>query len=878
MRSFSALWSVLAFAIFMAVTPPPSFTPTWQTAKISSGGLINNVAVAPSDGTIVASSNTYGAYLYKTSGGCAGAAASGWGTGFTAPCWEQLFTSNSVTGWTHTNVDSLGQAALEIEPCNNNTADAYMFINKKLYVTTTLTSAASSRTWAQTTLSNSIDGNQGGNAGNNSIACDPNNPNVVYAGVPASLQGSGNGLSGASATFAAVSGVGTTGSSPSLIAFDPTSTTQTCTAISGSPTCTKHFFVFTDGTGVYETYNGGTSFTLTSSGPTSYPFGTGEPAHMLVDKCDNVYVSIYDTHVYKYVPNGSAGGGTWSTETPGNFNQVSAFAIDQSAASCATETIAAAGTDGYPAISTNGGSTWTAHGAVTYSAAGAQPAWFGNADLKGGVNPYFTTQSFTFDNSGDLLMATGVGMWQMPSGSISVNGNWAAATIGIENLVATNIVSAPGSAPVVGVWDRGFWNLQNLDAFPGDYWPDKTYSSSYNQINAGWALAYASFNSGGSACGNTCSFFTGWAGNNNNVPASSSDGGNSWTVWPSLPGTTNIGGAIAAASTTHWLANPGFNASLYYTLNAGTSWSTLTVSGATTPWIGTTGYRHPFAADTVNANTYCIVDSSINFYSSTTATPSFTKVASAGATDGGNYNDQLKSVPGQAGNFFYSGGNLGGSTTTYHLWKSTNTCASWTDVYTGLTDIYAFGFGAPKPGGSGYPAIYAYAQVGGVFGIYENDDGATTTTWTLLPNSTFASNSLDFVIDVSGDMNFYGRVLIGYRSSGFEYFDNASACPSVGWSNTLPGASLTGTVTLQATASGLPVSTISDVKFYVDGSLIGTQTGYTGGTGGTPRTYSQSWVTGGVANGAHTLTVATDGNGCAANTTGDGVSIAVTTH
>ena len=74
MRSFSALWSVLAFAIFMAVTPPPSFTPTWQTAKISSGGLINNVAVAPSDGTIVASSNTYGAYLYKTSGGCAGAA------------------------------------------------------------------------------------------------------------------------------------------------------------------------------------------------------------------------------------------------------------------------------------------------------------------------------------------------------------------------------------------------------------------------------------------------------------------------------------------------------------------------------------------------------------------------------------------------------------------------------------------------------------------------------------------------------------------------------------------------------------------------------------------------------------------------------------
>jgi hypothetical protein len=845
-----------------------TFTPTFQTAKISSGGLLNNISASPSDGTMVLSANTYGAYLYRATGTCAGTASGGWGTSYPAPCWEQLFTAQSISGWTIANADNLGQGVLEVESCNNNTTDGFAFFNGNLWVTTTLTGSASSRSWVKTPLTNSINGNQGISAGSShAIGCDPANPNVVYAGVPGALKVSGNALSGASSSFATVSGVGTTGTLPSLIAFDPGSTTGACAAISGSPTCSQHFFVFTDGTGLYETYNGGTSFTLTSSGPTTI---TGAYGHMNADKYDNVFVSINDTHLYKYVPNGTAGGGTWTTQTPGAINSVVNFAIDPTAASSTTERIAASGSDGNIAVTTTTGAAWTAASLSvttgnTFAAPSPQPAWMGNAVQYGsnGNYIYIDTQDFAFDNSGNLWSAAGIGAWEMSVGGIITHGVWNANSIGIEQLVANWIVSAPGNAPVAAVWDRGFFALQNPDAFPSNYWPDFTYSNTYGAINGGWALTYASYNAAGSPCGVSCNFFVGWIAQSNNLGASSADGGKTWTAWPTQPAGTNIGGAIAAASQTNWIVNPGFNQGLYYTTNAGGTWTPLTISGAATPW-SNDGGRESIAADTVAATTYCIVDNSLNFYSSTTATPSFTKVASAGATDGGAYNDKLKAVPGISGAFFYSGGNNGGSNTGFHLWKSTNTCGTWVDVDTGLTNVYGYGFGAAKPGGSGVPVIYAYATIGGVAGIYENDDLATTTTWTLVPNSTLASNSLDFVKDVSGDMNVYGRVYIGFNGSGYAYEDTANACPWVNFTTIFATNNITGTVTLTSAHSGLVP--VTSVQYSVDGTNIGSAL-----SGAGP--YSYGWVTGGVATGAHVLKVTATGATC-----NGAFSIPITTH
>lgn len=874
MRKLSAL-ALILFLLFAVQTPASaqivqfsgapasgggggSFTPAWQSVKVCCGGLLNSIQVSQSDGTMLSAMNTYGVYLYKTTGTCAGADNGGWGTDYSAPCWEQLITATSVQNPTLTMVNALNVGVLEAVSCNSNTNDAYLWFNGTLLVTTNLKASAASRVWATTTLTTSINANQGiGTGTGRAIACDPNNPNIVYVGTPTALKKSTNGLSGASASFSTVSGVGTTGAIPSLITYDPNTTT--------SAGVSQHFWVFTDGTGFYETYNGGTSFTLTSGGPTTAttPGGTIFGAHAVSDQFSQLEFVNGSTTFYLYTPNGTAGGGTWTTTSVGG-NGVYNIAVDPTSSAKATNRIFVSYIDGSIQISNNNGTSFTtwSSGNLTVSAPAGQPPWMSVAYQAG----FLDVQDMVVDNSGNLFVAAGIGVWEATPTITNNPVNYVANSVGIEQLVTNRVLSAPGIGPVIAFWDRAFFGELNPDVFPSNFW---TGANAFgNGVQAGWALDYAS---------SQPTFLTGYVGNSGNYAASSSNGGGAWTLWPSEPSPNNIGGAIAASTPSLWILSPGEPSSIYYTANAGTTWNSLTVTGSGN-WFNADGFRLPFAADRVAANTFCIVDVNRNFFVSTTSTPSFS-LAAATAADGNAYNDQLKSVPGQSGHFFYGSGNAGGGVTTSHLWKSTSTCATWTDVFSGLTNVYSYGFGAPKPGGSGYPAIYAYGSISGVQGLYENDDGATTTTWTLItsPSTTWPNNGVDFVKDVSGDMNVYGRVYIGDTGSGSIYLDTASACPWVNFSNTLPNAALTGTVTLQAQSSGKPVATITAVNFYVDGTLIGTQT--SGSTSGTPpvTTYSQSWVTGGVATGAHTLKVEATGNGCTTSSGGNFFSIPITT-
>ena len=817
---------------------------------------------------MLAATNTYGAYLYKATGTCAGAASGGWGTSYSAPCWEQLFTATSIQSPSLTIANGLNQGVLEAVSCNNNTSDAYAFFNGNLWVTTNLKAVASSRVWSQTPLTNAIGGNQGISAGTGpAIACDPANPNLVYAGVPGNLKVTSNGLSGASASFANVSGVGTTGTLPSLTVFDPESSTGTCSQFSGTPACTLHFWVFTDGTGVYETYNGGSSFTKTTSGPTTASGSCGQGGYcfrMQADQFSQLWAAIGDAKLYKYIPNGTAGSGTWSSSTPGVLNSsVAEFAIDPSSGSAGSLRIAASGPDGSIALTTNGGSSWTGAGvSMTFSASGTQPPWLGNANQASGGVLYLANQDMIFDGSGNLWSAGGIGVWETASASVAVNGNWAANSIGIEQLVTDRVASASGNSPVLAFWDRAFFLSQNPDVFPSRYWPDYIYSTSYGPINGGWALDFAAA---------TQNFFTGWAGQNNVTPAYSSDGGTTWTIWANSPSPNNIGGAIAASTTTNWVAVPAASGSgasdLWYTTNgASSAWQAATISGETTPYTNGTGYGFPIAADSVTANAFCLIDSANNIFASTNSGANWT-LRNSGTISGIKYNDALKAVPGQSGVFYYSGGNAGGGSTGFHLWKitkTTNECDTATDVNSSITNIYGFGYGAPLPGGNGFPTIYFYGEYNSVLGLYEIDNGGTTPTLINVPSSaqTWPNNSVDFVKDVSGDMNVYGRIYVGFNGSGAAYIDTAGACPWVNFSNTKPTAALTGTVSLQAQQSGL-VPVIS-VSFYVDiSTLIGTQTSGSG----TPTTFTQSWVTGGVSHGAHTLTVTATGNGCSGSFT-----------
>jgi len=849
-----------------APVPVTSFTSAWQSLQVGAGGLLNNIWVATSDGTMLTSTNTAGAYLYRTTGNCAGAdTTGGFGTSYAAPCWEQLFTQTSAPQ-SLTQVTQINFGVVEIDGCNNNTNTAYAFTQGNLYVTTNLLGSAASRRWTQTALATTIGGNQAFNAGTGrTIGCDPANPNIVYAANNAALNVSANG----GASFATVSGVGTFGTLPSLIAFDPTSTTQSCSQFSGSPTCTKHLWVFTDGTGVYESYNGGSSFTLTSSGPTTgQATGCGSGGacfSMREDKFGQLWAVIGDTKIYKYVPNGTAGGGTWSNVAVSTtHSSTSYFALDPTASTAGSMRIAASSYDGSFALSTNGGGAFTASSDNPQGSSGS-PAWFANANQDQGFlpQPDYNIQDMTFDTSGNLRIAAGIGVWKIASASVSVTASWQADSVGIEQLVNNHVDTPPGSSPVVVSWDRAVFLVQNPDTFPAHYFPDIGFNPSTTQsVQAGWALDWPSLNP---------LALTVTAGTQNTVNASSTDGGNTWSLWATNTPTGNLGGNIAASTSTNWVITPAQGTSTIYNTvtGAASAWGTTTASGVgnTAATLGS-GFSH--AADRITANTFCLYDSNGAIYSSTNSGATYTKVVNAGVTNTGFYNHALKSVPGWAATFYLTGGNQGGGSTSYQMYKitkTTNECDTTTLVNANFTNIFGMGYGAPKPGGNGFPTIYWWGWNNSVLGTYEIDNGGTTASLINVPSSqqTWPNNVPDFVKDVSGDINVYGRVYVGYAGTGVTYIDKADACPWVNFSNVTPNESFTGTVNLQATASGKPQVTITGVSFFLDGVLIGTQTTPSGGAGTTisPYVYTQSWTTSGSGN--HLLTVATAGNGCTVN-------------
>lgn len=826
------------------------FVPAWQSVKICCGGQLNGVRITRSDNTIVTAENTYGSYIRRATGTCNSAATGGWGTGYSAPCHEQLVTASSITPSTAL-VNAQHMGALETVVCESNTNDAYMATNLAVYVSTNFQSP--SRTWDKLPTIVMPNANQGTGAGfGHYLACDPNNPNILYVGAPAATYKTTNGLSGHTATVATVSGVGTTGSIPSVIEYDP------ATTVSGG--VSQHFWIFTYSTGVYETANGGASFVPTTSGPTTF-------TRMKADKFHQLWVVNGTTTVYKYLS------GTWTTSnSTGNGN--CCIAIDPNSASIGANHVIVSYADGNANISNNNGGTWTGDAfALTFSAPAGQPPWLGVANQSGGSVNFLAVQDIEFDNSSNLWGAGGIGLWESVAPVASNPTVWVSDNVGIEQLVAISAVTAPGSNPCIAVWDRGYFCGNNPDVFPSIYYNNSTTK---NIIMGGWGLDYAA---------PTVGFFTGYEVSNiapSYSPASSSDGGNSWTGW-TQPASSTDGGVIAASSATNWLLVPGIAEVLNYTTTAGGAWTASTISGNRGNFINNTGLRFPIAADRVAANTFCAVDQSTgsgsdqHFFKSINSGATFSLVAGPSAVDGVTFSDMLFAVPGESGHFFYSANGNGGPT---HLWKSTNTCTTWTDPNSSLTNLTAFGFGAPKPGGSGYPAIYAYGYLGGVNGMYASFDAAVTWAAISAPSQaqTWPNNSLDYIEYVTGDPNVYGRIIAGFEGSGFTYIDVTDACPAVNFSNAKPTASLTGTVTLQAQSSGrVPVT---NVNFYVDGTLIGTQT--TGSTSGTPpvTTYSQSWVTGGVATGAHTLRVATTGNGCTASSSsvGNSFSIPITTH
>ena len=271
----------------------PVTNTTWQTLKVGGGGYVRGLDVAP-DGTMVGRTDTNGAYLWHAS----------------TSSWVQLVTASSMpAAFIAADPAASGTGVFEIQIADSNTQILYMIFDGYMFKSTN-----QGTTWTQQTSFNGgaqISANPNDSYGEvgQKMAVDPNNPNIVYAG------SEGQGMfvtTNGGTTWTSVSaipaggGAGITG-----ILFDPGASAGVVGGV------TQTIFASSYGNGVYESTNGGTTWTQLTGGPT-----------------DVEYAAVSSTGVYYAV--GDSNSSLWSyasgkwTELLSNTQYIQAVAVDPS--------------------------------------------------------------------------------------------------------------------------------------------------------------------------------------------------------------------------------------------------------------------------------------------------------------------------------------------------------------------------------------------------------------------------------------------------------------------------------------------------------------------------------------------------------------------
>jgi hypothetical protein len=686
----------------------------WQLLKVGAGGFVRNLAIAP-DGTMVVHTDTNGAYLWNGSS------------------WAELVNSSSMpAALIAANPVQLGAGVYEIQTAPSNTSIMYMAFDGYVF-----RSANQGTTWTQTAFAQ----NTGGTNPNDSyaqvgqkMAVDPNNPNIVYFGTE------NHGL------YVTTNG----GSSWSVVSGVPTGSTAGISGIVFYPAggavggVTQVIYACSNSNGVYVSTNGGTSWTQTPGGPSTVN-------NAAIDTSGNYYAASGQA-LWKY------SGGRW-TELFTDSNGIQAVAVNPFNAS----EVVAVRPSGWVNVSYNGGSTWSGANYETTLVSTDIP-WLVNGNQSNQI-VFLDAGGLAFSpvTNGQLVLSAGTGVWKMnlPSSGVTPTTalTWTDMSVGIEQLVANAIVVPPvtGSSPILASWDRPFFKITNPSSYPSTYGPVQS-----SNIVAGWSLDYASSNP---------SFVVGIAeGNGGEESGYSTDGGSTWTYFASAPASGLNGGTIAASTPQNIIWAPASGRQPYYTLNQGASWTGITLPGVS-GWSGfDSAYylvQRSVTADRVNANTFYLYFPGHGVFQTSNGGATWTNVHSGYIESNSSfagYNSTIASVPGNAGQLFYtsgpSSGSTAGSPVDNPLFRSTNGGATWTAVANVLA-VSCFGFGAAAPGQT-YPAIYIVGFVNNVFGIWQSVDNATT--WTNL--GTYPIGELDGISTISGDPNTYGEVYVGFGGGG----------------------------------------------------------------------------------------------------------------
>jgi photosystem II stability/assembly factor-like uncharacterized protein len=692
-------------------TPNLNFnSTTWRPVRIGAGGYLTGLDISADGSTRLVRTDTYGAYIWND----------------TFSKWTQLVTKNSMPA-IDIKVDNAA-GVYEIRVAPNLPTRVYMAYRGYIY-----RSDSRGSHWARTPFPIvSMNANDNFRTWGQKISIDPINPDVVYFGTPQ------NGLfvtTDGGASWQAVSGVpaskavnGNTFPGIAGIVFIPSSGTT-----AGK---TNTILAASYGNGVFKSTNAGASWSAIAGGPKDVGYA--------VVSSTGIYYAVGDSNSSLW----SYADGVWTELL--SKTSIQAVAVDP----FNPQHIVITNPGGSPNESFNGGGTWP--GFDRNNQASTDIPWLANTG-------YMSIGGLAFDPvvPGKLWASAGVGVWyatKLPP-KYPVTGSWTAAavwndqSVGIEQLVANQIIVPPGGKPVLASWDRPFFYVNDPEVFPSAYGPVN------GSFNMGWSLDYASSDP---------KFIVGIADwGKSEASGYSTDGGQTWTPFASYPNGRSAGG-IAASTPTNIVVSPSNNSPPYYTKDGGVTWKQISIDGVSSN--GDTGWgwayytnRHIVAADRVVAGTFYIYNYLKGLYRSVDGGANWTLVHSGAISDWSGAGARLQSVPGHAGHLFFTSGGQGGDhrPSEIPLMRSVDGGATWTKV-TNVFEVRAFGFGAAL---TNYPTIYIVGWVNRIYGIWRSDDIAQS--WVQVAD--FPLGSLDGITTIDGDKQVYGTVYVGFGGSGYAY-------------------------------------------------------------------------------------------------------------
>ncbi|ASW54908.1 cellulose binding domain-containing protein [Plantactinospora sp. KBS50] len=672
-----------------------------------------------------------------------------------------------------------------------------------------LRSSDQGNTWQTTVLPFKLGGNMPGRGMGERLAVDPNNDNVLYFAAP-----SGKGLwrsTDGGVTWGQVTSFPNPGNYVALpgdsyqgdnqgdvwVQFDKT------TGTAGSTSKTIYVGVADKNHPVYRSTDGGATWAPLAGAPTGYL-----PHKGVLDTVNHyLYIATSDTggpydgakgDVWRY--NTTTGAWTQISPIPSSSDDdyfgYSGLTIDrQHPGTIMVATQISWWPDLIMWRSTDSGATWTRIwdwtsyperslrykldiSAAPWLTMGEQPNPPVPSPKLGWMNESVEIDPF---DSNHMLYGTGATIYGTNNLTAWDSGGTVTITPvvnGMEETAVLGLISPPSGPPLISaLGDLGGFRHDRLDTVPSKMFTQPVFTSTRS-------IDYAENNPSVIV---RAGDFTDADRPNDSHAAFSTDGGANW-FQGNEPGGVNEGGTIAAAADgSRFVWAPGdAGQQVVYSVGFGNSWSQS--SGVPANAI--------VASDRVNAMKFYAYSAG-KFYVSTNGGASFTATAATGLPTSGNVH--FKAVAGHEGDIWLAGGSTTGA---YGLWHSTNSGASFTRI-SAVDEADNIGFGKAAPGQT-YPALYAFAKVGGQRGVFRSDDGAAS--WVRINDDQHQyGNAADAI---TGDPRIYGRVYFGANGRGIIYGDRIStSTPSVSPTPSQTSASPTPSVSVSPTRSATPTPT-----------------------------------------------------------------------